>query len=168
MKVFVKQLGFTLIELLVVIAIIAILAAMLMPVLQKARESADAASCMNNVKNIGVGFQMYATDYGGYYPLVDNHFGYSNDLGNPGNPWGWRLKKNGYVGDALSFKCPSSTELTYFRTNGAKDVENEDPRRTLPYNHIAYGANSWYITGNWDSWGNESGSGRTSCPKADA
>jgi len=55
--------GFTLIELLVVIAIIAILAAILFPVFAQAREKARMASCLSNLKQIGVATQMYAQDY---------------------------------------------------------------------------------------------------------
>jgi prepilin-type N-terminal cleavage/methylation domain-containing protein/prepilin-type processing-associated H-X9-DG protein len=47
--------GFTLIELLVVIAIIAILIALLVPAVQKVRESAQRAQCLNNLKQIGLG-----------------------------------------------------------------------------------------------------------------
>jgi prepilin-type N-terminal cleavage/methylation domain-containing protein len=54
--------GFTLIELLVVIAIIAILAAMLLPALSAAKARAKRASCMNNLRQIGIGMIVYAED----------------------------------------------------------------------------------------------------------
>ena len=82
--------GFTLIELLVVIAIIAILIAILMPSLQKAKDLADSTICLTNLKIFGTGFQMYATECDGDYPVIwykkpgtpsnDYWHWYSNDL----------------------------------------------------------------------------------------
>ena len=63
-----KQGAFTLIELLVVIAIISILAAILFPVFARARENARRTSCMNNLKQMGLGVMQYVQDYDEKYP----------------------------------------------------------------------------------------------------
>lgn len=63
-----KRCAFTLVELLVVIGIIALLISILLPSLNKARKAAVTLKCASNLRQIGVGYQLYATDNKGFYP----------------------------------------------------------------------------------------------------
>jgi prepilin-type N-terminal cleavage/methylation domain-containing protein len=63
--------AFTLLELLVVIAIIGILAALLLPALARAKDMAKRVGCLNNQKQIGLGWEMYSGDFNGRMAIND-------------------------------------------------------------------------------------------------
>lgn len=93
--------AFTLIELLVVIAIIAILAAILFPVFARAREKARQASCLSNLKQLGLGMLQYVQDNGEYYPALDNW------MVNP--PTIWASVIYPYVKSTGVYTCPDDS-----------------------------------------------------------
>lgn len=154
-----KRKGFTLIELLVVIAIIAILAAILFPVFAKAREKARQASCLANIKQIGLGMLMYMDDYDQTYPAANYPLDSTGNL--KGHNLGWANELYPYIKSYAMFKCPSAP-------NGLKAQAVIGPC-DYTYNyvlgsdnsaaHFTYGQpNNGYTYYRFTSWGPGQGS----------
>lgn len=110
--------GFTLIELLVVIAIIAILAAILFPVFAQAKASAKSIACLSNMKQLGLGLQMYLSDNDDHVfyrsGWVNSRSGNTKVLG-PGdsaNHYRWWNLLMPYVKSNKVFVCPDDSQPT--------------------------------------------------------
>jgi prepilin-type N-terminal cleavage/methylation domain-containing protein len=79
-----KMGAFTLVELLVVIAVIAILAAILLPVLDKAKVRGQGIQCVSNLRQLTMGWQVYADENGGHYAAnASTPAPVGEDAGNP-------------------------------------------------------------------------------------
>jgi prepilin-type N-terminal cleavage/methylation domain-containing protein len=104
-----RRKGFTLVELLVVVAIIVILAAILYPVFAATRRAANNATCLSNLKQIGLGVQMYAQDYDESFPAActqaDRVIGKAQPNWPTPTPYLWEVVKPYIKNDAI-WRCP--------------------------------------------------------------
>lgn len=92
--------GLSLLELLLVTAALGLLVAILLVVLGPARKSARMASCTSHLRQLGLAFRMYQSDYG-LYP----------------NPY--QLKNGGYLQDRRLLFCPEDTTLVAQRASSS-------------------------------------------------
>ena len=113
-----KRKGFTLVELLVVIAIIAVLIAILLPVLGRAKESANRVLCMNNHRQLIMACRMYSDEWKGVIPYCNSNSHETNGDWNAAGWLYWAAKgknqenhvENGvlwkYIRNHKTYRCP--------------------------------------------------------------
>jgi prepilin-type N-terminal cleavage/methylation domain-containing protein/prepilin-type processing-associated H-X9-DG protein len=105
-----KQGGFTLVEVLITIAVISILAMFLFPAINRAREGARRVSCLNNMRQLSMAFNLYATDNDRRLPLtVDGDNGV-----NIGSAWNYYTVFDG-TGRASAFDMTKGSLFSYLK-----------------------------------------------------
>lgn len=109
--------AFTLMELLVVIAIIAILAALLMPVFGRAKENARGTACLSNLRQIGVGLQLYVQENNNRMPSMRDRL---LDTNSPVIPLPTvDVVLSNHVGNVRVFECPSDRAGIFAQTGSS-------------------------------------------------
>jgi prepilin-type N-terminal cleavage/methylation domain-containing protein/prepilin-type processing-associated H-X9-DG protein len=94
--------AFTLIELLVVISIIAVLVALLLPALGRAKEAGRGTACLSNLRQIGIGLQVYVGDSNNRLPsMSDIYPGVTNEFPGPD------MVLSNQLGNLNVLRCPS-------------------------------------------------------------
>jgi prepilin-type N-terminal cleavage/methylation domain-containing protein/prepilin-type processing-associated H-X9-DG protein len=142
--------GFTLIELLTVIAIIAILAGILLPTLGKARQSAMRTKCLNNLRELAKGLQLYAQDFRSQFPLdvpprqasrlsrtyetSSTHILYQRGEVGLGYMYNASNPEESYIDTRETYFCPAASEYT-----SAAGIEEWNRRTTVESGYIYRG-----------------------------
>ena len=133
-----KRKGFTLVEMLVVITIIGILMALLLPALSRAREAARNSQCKNNLRQFGIGMQMFA-DRDPQTQYCTGPFDFKRD-GCP-DTWGWvaDLVNTGAArpGEML---CPTNPLRANEKWNDLLGGDTNDSKDGAPPARLAQGA----------------------------
>jgi competence protein ComGC len=135
MKISNRHAGFTATELLVILAVLLVAAALVLPYLAKTRSKSSRIRCVSKLKNVGLGFRIFATDHGDRFPMaVSTNEGGSMEYIADGSPLQHFLLLSNMVSIPRVLICPSDNRkaatdfaslqqknVSYFVGLGAKE-----------------------------------------------